>query len=970
MTAIAIDFGTSRTKLAYLLPGAAKPDLMRLGDDEQPFLPSLFYLSPDSEQILWGSAAAEMLEEDPAGVIDVLKRQLRTPYVRRGGAKRRRERPADLLALLFTKLREKAGREIPAFASTLPEQVILTLPALYGPPDEQVLKAGAEQAGFSKIELVPEPVAAARAWLAETGAANQDVIVLDCGGGTIDWAYLKREQGDFRVVPQCPPGGDRNVGGHDVDEELLNLVRDKLGAEAEEEIKERKTYYLAQVRRIKERYCRGLPLPVLKVAGQQITFSVQEIQAVFEERFINQVCTGLKSYLTRVTEETKGALPLILLVGGSARLKGLKEAIEERLGCQTAWWERSEYATVLGAVPIPASSPRPSLERQTAQVQYRTVVEMAWADQQLNATECERLAITAERIGLTKEDAAVIEQEVMGETAQAILARNKLVPVVSPPKETTSIKPGEVEDLQEWVHAHARQEQVIPEFGTEKAKEAPQVVPPTRHASSTQQLEERNEAPAERIRSSDSLVVSAHDEGDFTTISAALRAARPGATIRVRPGVYHEGLIIDKSVTIAGDGPCRNIVVESTDASCILMQTDKAAVQGLTLHCCEGESSNKECFAVDIPRGRLILAGCDITSDSLCGVNVHGTTADAVISHCQVHQCKKVGGIVVKDRARATIRDCTVVANSFSGIYVRDGATAAVQNCTINDNGWDGVHILGGTAVVRQCRVNQNKHWGIRVTDNGVGTVEGCDLSGNSDGECKAESGLAIHGWKPAEPSTKSSERPVREPANPVVPPQKNAERNEATAKPAGNDEQPSKSQQALSAVQRAAMDNYLGKIIPRLRAQGFTYTTDVPYDDMRFLAVARVEKTRMGSSTKEWVIFVDCTSMSPLQIKQIVEKCKTYVREATSGLGKAGFGKAFICIPVPMVRDAETASVVEALIGQPSVQPSLLTLSQLHMYPAVIEIGSNSLHLFRSLSWVQWFWKSVQKDVITWLRI
>jgi hypothetical protein len=41
-------------------------------------------------------------------------------------------------------------------------------------------------------------------------------------------------------------------------------------------------------------------------------------------------------------------------------------------------------------------------------------------------------------------------------------------------------------------------------------------------------------------------VVDAYERGEFATISAAIEAARPGDRILVRPGLYHEGLAIDK----------------------------------------------------------------------------------------------------------------------------------------------------------------------------------------------------------------------------------------------------------------------------------------------------------------------------------------------------------------------------------------------------------------------------------------
>ena len=110
--AIAVDFGTSRTKLAYVDSRSGRSELMHLGLHDQPFLPSLFYLKRDSEQILLGDEAEDMVAEDPAGVVGVLKRRLRDPYVR---GNYRKEPPVKLLSQLFHYMRQRAGREIASF---------------------------------------------------------------------------------------------------------------------------------------------------------------------------------------------------------------------------------------------------------------------------------------------------------------------------------------------------------------------------------------------------------------------------------------------------------------------------------------------------------------------------------------------------------------------------------------------------------------------------------------------------------------------------------------------------------------------------------------------------------------------------------------------------------------------------------------------------------------------------------------
>src|SRR5690348_6609419 len=103
---VAIDFGTSRTKVAYWSPRSNQPELMRFALD-RPFLPSLFYLARDSERILWGSEAEEMLARDPTGIVEVLKRRLQERYIR---ANRRQIAPGDLLARFFAYLRERTSQ--------------------------------------------------------------------------------------------------------------------------------------------------------------------------------------------------------------------------------------------------------------------------------------------------------------------------------------------------------------------------------------------------------------------------------------------------------------------------------------------------------------------------------------------------------------------------------------------------------------------------------------------------------------------------------------------------------------------------------------------------------------------------------------------------------------------------------------------------------------------------------------------
>jgi molecular chaperone DnaK (HSP70) len=176
---IAIDFGTSRTKLSYFDADRGAARLMGLSRRDDPFMSSLFYLGPDGRRLL-GDDVEQMLEVDPGGVVDRLKRSLRRPTVRRN---RQKVSPTVLLTLLLADLRTRAGEELPTLAGVVPKELTLTVPCQYGPPEEEILRQAAAAAGFEQVALMSEPEAAARAWEREVGGSEDAVVVLDCGGG-------------------------------------------------------------------------------------------------------------------------------------------------------------------------------------------------------------------------------------------------------------------------------------------------------------------------------------------------------------------------------------------------------------------------------------------------------------------------------------------------------------------------------------------------------------------------------------------------------------------------------------------------------------------------------------------------------------------------------------------------------------------------------------------------------------------
>ena len=351
---LAIDFGTSRTKAAYYNPQQSPtPELVRLGKGDSKSIPSLFHCTENGE-IHVGDNAQELLKDGELGSIARVKLGM----TRSWRPWRKRLDSEELLVCLFTEIRTIVERTVPPFneGQSPLMSVTLTTAGIYTLSERKLLAAAAEKAGFKPpIELLPEPEGAARAWLASLDTAagadeRRDVVVVDCGGGTVDWAYMhKTSDGRFRLMPLLPPEA-AEIGGERVDEELqVRVLAGRKPVEDTERLRQ-------DCRTRKEAYCRNMPVDSVKVGKERVPLEDGDIQAVIDEVFIQPTCAAIAPYLKRVEAATRREVPLLLLVGGSSRLKGLKAALEERFGCEVyqSLDTFTEFAPVLGAAwPLP-----------------------------------------------------------------------------------------------------------------------------------------------------------------------------------------------------------------------------------------------------------------------------------------------------------------------------------------------------------------------------------------------------------------------------------------------------------------------------------------------------------------------------------------------------------------------------------------------------------------------------------------
>ncbi|TQK51584.1 F-box protein 11 [Streptomyces sp. SLBN-118] len=244
-------------------------------------------------------------------------------------------------------------------------------------------------------------------------------------------------------------------------------------------------------------------------------------------------------------------------------------------------------------------------------------------------------------------------------------------------------------------------------------------------------------------------VVDPYHRGDFATVGAAIKAAQPGDRILVRPGLYEEGLVVDKPLEILGDGPLADIQIRAHDSYVLAFRAGIGRVANLTLR-----QTGGAWHGVDITQGRLELEGCDISSQGLAGVAI-GNGADPRLRRNQIHGNKQ-SGVFVRDGGGGTLEDNDITGNTYAGVEIKTGGNPTLRANQIRDNGGGGVYVhdsgmgtlednditgnalagvtirTGGSPTLRRNQIRDNRQSGVFVQDSGVGTLEANDITGSA----------------------------------------------------------------------------------------------------------------------------------------------------------------------------------------------------------------------------------------------
>jgi actin-like ATPase involved in cell morphogenesis len=347
--ALGVDFGTSHTVAVVRWPdGRARPLLI----DGSPLLPSAVYAEPGGSLVV-GRDAIHSARLDPARFEPNPKRRINEGVVLLGD---REVQVVELAAAILGRVAEEWRRTV----GTVVPDVTLTCPAVWGATRRRVLADAAARAGFGRVRLVAEPVAAATYFAEVLGRdvpIGSVVVVHDFGAGTFDASVVARKAGGFEVLAV---DGRDDLGGLDVDAALIAHLREayaerdpaawaRLDTPTTVEDRRAKRQLWDDVRVTKERLSRSqradLVIPLLDLEVHLTREELEERARPLLEQTV-RVTQGVM----RWAQLAEGSVAGVFLVGGSSRIPLLATLLHRALGEAPVVIEQPELVVAEGSV--------------------------------------------------------------------------------------------------------------------------------------------------------------------------------------------------------------------------------------------------------------------------------------------------------------------------------------------------------------------------------------------------------------------------------------------------------------------------------------------------------------------------------------------------------------------------------------------------------------------------------------------
>ena len=334
---IGIDLGTSNSAAAVMEAGRPViiPSAEGAGVASGKAFPSYVAFTKDNQRLV-GEPARRQAVANPEGTITAAKRKMGTDFKYKIFNKE--YSPQQISAFILQKIKKDAEM----YLGDKVEKAVVTVPAYFSDSQRQATKDAGKIAGLDVIRLVNEPTAACLAYgLDKFKEKDQQVLVFDFGAGTLDVTIMNFGQGVFEVRSTS---GDTQLGGRDMDENLINYIveqfkkdtgidlkSDHMAMERIHEAAEKAKIELSSVLETE------MNLPFITANSQGPKHLLMKLTRAKLEELVRPIVEKCQHSVEQALNDAKlkpSEIEKVILVGGPTRMPIVQKFIENIFGAK------------------------------------------------------------------------------------------------------------------------------------------------------------------------------------------------------------------------------------------------------------------------------------------------------------------------------------------------------------------------------------------------------------------------------------------------------------------------------------------------------------------------------------------------------------------------------------------------------------------------------------------------------------
>jgi len=328
--AVGIDLGTTYSCIAWLNEYGQPVTIPN--QEGELSTPSVVFF--DEDQPVIGTEAMRNSIASPDRVVVHAKRYMGDPlkYWKIGDT---RYTPVHISGMILRKLIAAAQEQIGEIT-----EAVITVPAQFSDAQRHATMLAGHAAGLERIEMINEPVAAAlchvlgHEGLAFTELAiDQQLLVFDLGGGTLDLAVVKYKTNEVCVVAS---DGDLELGGLDFTKILVDAAADKFIADFGSDPRSHRgsLQFLSLEAEQAKRSLSVRPRAAITVQheGHRKTYQIEQAEFELLSRKLIQRCEEITRRILKDNKFGWAHIDVVLTTGGASRMPMIRESLKKLSG--------------------------------------------------------------------------------------------------------------------------------------------------------------------------------------------------------------------------------------------------------------------------------------------------------------------------------------------------------------------------------------------------------------------------------------------------------------------------------------------------------------------------------------------------------------------------------------------------------------------------------------------------------------